>query len=164
MPRQNDRVLRPGELRKAFAAFPSGVTAVCGLTDAGPTGMAASSFTSVSLQPPLVSVCIARTSSTWPRLRSARRLGVSVLAAHQETVARQLAGPAEERFADLPCTDTADGARFIDGACLWLDCVVADELSAGDHVIALLGLESVETFPEREPLVFHGSGYRSLVL
>jgi flavin reductase (DIM6/NTAB) family NADH-FMN oxidoreductase RutF len=62
-------------LRQAFGAFPSGVTAFCGLIDGLAEGMAASSFTSVSLDPPLVSVCVANTSTTWPKLAQLDRLG-----------------------------------------------------------------------------------------
>lgn len=67
------------QLRRAFGCFPSGIT-VCALVDGTPVGMAASSFTSVSLAPPLVSVCIQHTSTTWPVLRNRPRLGLSVLA------------------------------------------------------------------------------------
>src|SRR5918997_4998820 len=74
----------PQELRRAYGCFPSGVTAICTLVDGAPDGMAASSFTSVSLDPPLVSVCVQNTSTTWPRLRHLPRLGVSVLAESQD--------------------------------------------------------------------------------
>jgi hypothetical protein len=68
-------VTSDGHLREAFGCFPSGVTAVCALVDGTPRGMAASSFTSVSLTPPLVSLCVQRTSSTWPLLSDRPRLG-----------------------------------------------------------------------------------------
>jgi flavin reductase (DIM6/NTAB) family NADH-FMN oxidoreductase RutF len=67
-------------LREAYGTFPSGVTALCAMIDGAPTGMTASSFTSVSMDPPLVSICVANTSATWTRLRPSARLGVSVLA------------------------------------------------------------------------------------
>jgi flavin reductase (DIM6/NTAB) family NADH-FMN oxidoreductase RutF len=68
----------PQQLRRVFGSFPSGVAAVAALVAGEPVGIAASSFTSVSLDPPLVSVCIAHTSTTWPVLRTASRLGVSI--------------------------------------------------------------------------------------
>ena len=71
--------LTAAHLRASFACFPSGVAAVCALIDGEPVGMVMSSFTSVSLDPPLVSVCVDLNSSTWPRLRSAPWLGVSIL-------------------------------------------------------------------------------------
>jgi len=67
-------------LRQAFGCFPTGVTAFCGLADGRPEGFAASSFTSVSLEPALVSICVANTSETWPKLARMKRLGISVLA------------------------------------------------------------------------------------
>jgi flavin reductase (DIM6/NTAB) family NADH-FMN oxidoreductase RutF len=91
-PQRTGDTLTAGALRRAFAMFPSGVTAVCATVEGRPVGLAASSFTSVSLDPPLVSVCIAHTSSTWPLLRAAGRVGVSVLAEGHASIARQLAG------------------------------------------------------------------------
>ena len=148
-------------LGRAFAAFPSGVTAVCALRDGVAVGMAASSFTSVSLRPPLVSVSIARTSSTWPVLRKSPRLGVSILADDQDHIAVSLAAKVADRFADLRVTYGADGALLIDNSCLWLECSVYDEVAAGDHEIVLLQILALNTF-DRAPLVFHGSAYRQL--
>jgi len=73
------------------------VVAVAALIDGSPVGLAASSFTSVSLDPPLVSISIANTSKTWPPLRCAARLGVTVLAAHRAELAHRLAGPPDAR-------------------------------------------------------------------
>lgn len=150
-------------LREAFGAFPTGVTVVAATRGADRIGMAASSFTSVSLRPPLVSVCIARTSTTWPRLRDGDRLGVSVLADDQHVLARQFAAPGRDRFADVRATTSDTGAVLIDNACLWLETTVHAELPAGDHVIALLEVQRIETFPQRTPLVFHSSEFRQLL-
>lgn len=149
-------------LRSAFAAFPSGVTAVCALRDRQLVGMAASSFTSVSLHPPLVSVCIARTSTTWPLLRAGARLGVSVLADDQDALARQLATRTGDRFAGVRVTTQASDAVFVDNSCLWLECTRYAELPAGDHQIALLEVQDIQTFPDRLPLIFHSSEFRQL--
>ena len=80
-------------LREAFGVFPSGVVAVAAEVDGELAGLAASSFTSVSLEPPLVSFSIANTSKTWPTLRRAERLGLTILADHHGDVCRRLAGP-----------------------------------------------------------------------
>src|SRR4051812_28902426 len=106
--------LDPQRLREVFGIFPSGVVAVAALVDGGPVGLAASSFTSVSLDPPLVSFSIANASKTWPDLRRAAHLGVTILADHHATVARQLAGAVDQRFDGLSVTATADGAVTID--------------------------------------------------
>jgi flavin reductase (DIM6/NTAB) family NADH-FMN oxidoreductase RutF len=154
--------LTPDLLRGAFASFPSGITAVAAIRNGEPRGLAASSFTSVSLDPPLVSVCIARTSTTWPALRSAPRFGLSVLSQEQGRVARLLAAKGIDRFAEVSWERTAQGAVFVHGSALRLDCAPYDELSAGDHHIVLLAIQQLWTYPDISPLVFHGSRFRQL--
>ena len=149
-------------LRQAYGTFPSGVTALCALVDGIPVGMAASSFTSVSMDPPLVSICVANTSSTWARLRSAQRLGVSVLAAGHEGAARQLSAKTGDRFAGLGLEVTDAGAILIEESAAWLDCTLFQEVPAGDHVMLLLRIEALRSFPDQHPLVFHGSTFRQL--
>jgi flavin reductase (DIM6/NTAB) family NADH-FMN oxidoreductase RutF len=151
------------ELRRVFAAYPTGVAAISALVDGEPRGIAASSFVPVSLSPPLVSVCVARTSTTWPVLRTAQRLGISVLAAHQEQAGRQLGARDGERFAALPWNATAAGAVRICGASAWLDCSLEREIPAGDHDIVLLRVQDMALgAAEVSPLIFHGSTYRRL--
>jgi flavin reductase (DIM6/NTAB) family NADH-FMN oxidoreductase RutF len=153
--------LSPAQLRQVFAAFPTGVAAVAAVIDGEPAGLAASSFVSVSLDPPLVSVCVAHTSTTWPTLRSAGRLGISVLGDHQEQASRQLSSRAGKRFAGLDWRATADGAVLLSEASAWLDCSLEQEIPAGDHDIVLLRVHDLGA-SEVMPLVFHGSSYRQL--
>ncbi|WP_432994294.1 flavin reductase family protein [Dactylosporangium sp. CA-233914] len=155
-------VLDSADLRRVFGAFPTGVTAVAALVDGVPLGLAASSFTSVSLDPPLVSVCIARTSGTWPRLRRAARLGVSVLAAHQEHLGRQLSARVADRFAGATWRASRNGEILLDGACAWLDCGIEREIPAGDHDIVLLRVHALDADPDTAPLVFHRSAFGRL--
>ena len=152
----------PATLRRVLAAFPTGVTALAALVDGVPVGMAANSFTSVSLDPPLVSVCVATTSETWPRLRRASRIGVSVLSHEQEAASRSLASRGIDRFAALSWHATEDGAILLDGASAWFDCSLDREIRAGDHEIVLLNVHGLGTDPQTPPLVFHGSRYRRL--
>ncbi|MFI9557549.1 flavin reductase family protein [Nonomuraea endophytica] len=152
----------PVTLRRAYGCFPSGVVALCGLEGGEPAGMAASSFTSVSLAPPLVSVCVANESATWPRLRALPRLGLSVFAEGHEGACKRLAARDGDRFAGVSWTRTPAGAVLIGGASAWLECVLEDELPAGDHHIALLRVLALRYFPETAPLVFHGSRFRRL--
>ena len=155
-------------LKQAYSCFPSGVVAVCshhqrdGSAESELIGMAASAFTSVSLDPPLVSVCVQNTSTTWPRLRAAQALGVSVFADHQSQICRQLAGPAQSRFDGVNPTGTPDGALFVPGAAAHLSCSIAREVAAGDHILVLLRIESLASDPSVEPLVFHASTFRAL--
>ncbi|WP_042366365.1 flavin reductase family protein [Streptacidiphilus neutrinimicus] len=149
-------------LRAVFAAFPTGVTALAALVDGKPAGVAASSFTSVSLTPPLVSVCMAHSSSTWPALRRAERLGISVLGTDHAAVCRRLAGPSGERFTGVAWRATPDGAVLLDGASAWFDCSLEQVVRAGDHDIVVLRVHDLHAEPAVEPLVFHASVFRSL--
>ena len=157
-----DQDLHPTELRRVFGAVPTGVTAIAALVDGAPVGLAASSFTSVSLDPPLVSVCVAHSSTTCPLLRDSARLGVSVLGAHQEQACRQLAGRGADRFASLDWRATPDGAVLVEDAGAWLDCSVEQVIRAGDHDIVLLRVHELDADPAVPPLVFHASGFRRL--
>ncbi len=154
--------LRPDELRRVFGAFPTGVTAVAALADGAPLGIAASSFTSVSLDPPLVSVCVAHTSTTWPALRDRARIGVSVLGVHQEAACRRLASRDADRFAGLDWRATPDGAVLVEGASAWFDCSVEQHIRAGDHDIVLLRVHALGTDHAVAPLVFHTGRFRRL--
>ncbi|MFV2178052.1 flavin reductase family protein [Actinomadura sp. LOL_016] len=155
----------PAQLRRAFGCFPSGVTAVCAQDEAGvPVGMAASSFTSVSLSPALVSVCVQNSSTTWPRLRRLPRLGVSVLGADQDTAAQRLAMKTGDRFHGLDWDATEDGTILVRGAAAAMDCSIHSEVPAGDHMIVLLAVHALRADPECSPLVFHGSRFRQLAV
>jgi flavin reductase (DIM6/NTAB) family NADH-FMN oxidoreductase RutF len=150
------------QLRRAFGCFPSGVTAVCAEVDGVPVGLAASSFTSVSVEPPLVSVCMQHSSTTWPVLRRRSRLGLSVLAEGQDDVCARLAAKSGDRFAGTDWSASDDGAVYVHGATLWLDCTIHAEVASGDHDIVLLRIHGVSADPDAAPLVFHGSRFRRL--
>lgn len=107
-----------------------------------------------------MSVCIAHTSTTWPRLRDLPRIGVSVLSAEQEHVARALASRDGDRFATIGWSAGPDGSVRIDGASAWLDCSIDTVVRAGDHDIVVLQVVELDGDPAVDPLVFHGSTYR----
>jgi flavin reductase (DIM6/NTAB) family NADH-FMN oxidoreductase RutF len=155
--------LDPLALRSGFSQFPSGVAAFCAIVDDEPVGLVASTLTTVSLDPALVSVCIQLTSRTWVGLRGAPRIGISLLAAHQESVTRQIAARDGDRFADIAWTGRFRGAVLIDGAAMHIEAHLVDELDAGDHVIALLAIDALTTYADVEPAVFHRSAFRGLV-
>ncbi|WP_449487470.1 flavin reductase family protein [Streptomyces griseorubiginosus] len=121
----------PEELRHAFGHLPSGVVAVCALVGGRPVGMAASSFVPVSLKPPLVSFCAARTSRTWEAL-SRRRASVSACSPRTTgPCAGVLASSAEDRFADVRWQAGESGAVFLPGTVLWLECALDSESRGG---------------------------------
>ncbi|GAB7142358.1 flavin reductase [Mycobacterium riyadhense] len=150
------------DLRRAFGCFPSGVVAVCAIADDAPLGMAASSFTSVSVAPPLVSICVQNCSTTWPRLRDRPRLGVSVLAEGHDDACISLSRKVGDRFAGVAWRSLPGGGVVVHGASAWLDCRLHAEIPAGDHLIALLEICGLEADPDIPPLVLHGSRFRRL--
>lgn len=156
------QVFDPVQLRRVFGAFPSGVTAIAALIEGQPIGLAASSFVSVSLDPPLVSVCVAHSSTTWPVLRTASRFGVSVLAADQERACRQLSARDGDRFAALDWRASRDGAVLLDRASAWLECRTEAQYEAGDHDIVVLRVHDLDADHGIRPLVFHASQFRRL--
>ena len=154
--------LDPSRLREVFGVFPSGVVAVAARVDGASVGLAASSFTSVSLDPPLVSFSVANTSKTWPALRRADHVGVTVLADHHDVACRQLAGPVAHRFEDLLVTTTQHGAVTLDDGLARFECTIHDEVQAGDHLIVILRVHAVDHADTSQPLVFHRSGFGSI--
>jgi len=149
-------------LREVFGAFPSGVVALVADIDGVPVGLAASSFTSVSIDPPLVSISIANGSKTWPDLRRAEYLGVTVLAGHHAEFARQLAGPVERRFDDIPLSRAETSAVYVRDGVAHFETTIHSELPAGDHTIVLLRVHNRSTLAGAEPLLFHRSGFRQI--
>jgi flavin reductase (DIM6/NTAB) family NADH-FMN oxidoreductase RutF len=154
--------LDPIRLREAFGTFPSGVVAVAAVVDDVAVGLAASSFTSVSLDPALVSFSIANTSKTWPALQRADHVGITVLADHHGQVCRQLAGPVETRFDDLVVTISEHGALTLDDGAARFVCSIHEQVEAGDHTLVLLRLHTAEHVNSSQPLVFHRSAFGTL--
>lgn len=152
----------PGQLRRAFGCFPSGITAVCAMAGDEPAGLAASSFTSVSVAPPLVSVCIQNSSATWPVLRDRPRLGISLLAEGHDEICLRLSRKAADRFDGVTWDRAPGGGVFVPGATAWLNCSLYAEIPAGDHAVALLEIHGLHANPEAAPLVFHASRFRRL--
>lgn len=157
-------------LRRAFGAFPTGVTVVtvAGLT---PHGMTANSFTAVSLQPPLVLVCVDRQAIMHRRI-ALGLFGVSVLASDQERVARHFAdlqrplGAAQ--FEGIPCEPgRLTGAPLIKGAVARFECELDGTCDGGDHTIFIGRLLSLDWAPERaarDGLIFARGRFRSMAL
>lgn len=118
-------------MRHVLAGFPTGVVLVAAEVEGRVVGLSANSFTSVSLDPPLVSISFAHTSTSWPALRRAARWGVSVLGEDQAHVLQELRLPAAERFSRLDMR-TESGAAFVGGALAGLAVELDSEVKAGD--------------------------------
>ena len=154
--------LDAADVKDAFARFPTGVVAIAAVDGPGKAVLVASSFTvGVSLEPPLVTFAVQNTSTTWPRLRRAPRIGVSVLAHDQAAACLQLARRTGDRFGGIQTKLTDQGAVFIAGASVQLDCEIRSEVPAGDHQIVVLEVKGLSVGGSA-PLVYHGSAFRAL--
>jgi flavin reductase (DIM6/NTAB) family NADH-FMN oxidoreductase RutF len=154
--------LSPTRLRQAFGSFPSGVVAACAEVDGVRVGMAISSFVSVSLDPPLAAVFVQSTSTTWPVLRRAASLGISVLGVEHESHVAALSARTGDRFASLRTSTQGNGAVLVEDAAAWIEVEVDSEAPAGDHLVVMLRIVALSTRPDVEPLVYHRSRLRSL--
>ncbi|WP_063766261.1 flavin reductase family protein [Streptosporangium amethystogenes] len=150
------------ELKRIFAGVPAPVAALCATVDGENVSFVASSFVPVSLDPPLVSVCVRTGSTTWARLRGCGRLGISVLERAQSHIARRLASHAPDKFTGIDLSAEASGEVFVVGAAVTMTCSIAGTAPAGDHEIVFLLIERAQACAEAEPVVFHGSRFRSL--
>lgn len=165
IPTEYERTLPdPTTLRSTFAGFPSGVASVAASVDGLDEVIVASSFTvGVSLDPPLVLFAVQNSSSSWPRLKAAPTLGVSVFGADQDKECRQLASaPAGQRFDGIEAHRASSDALFVRHAPVWLECEVWGETPAGDHTIVILEIKALFRDETVEPLVFHSSKFRRL--
>jgi flavin reductase (DIM6/NTAB) family NADH-FMN oxidoreductase RutF len=150
-----------------FNEYPSGVATIGATVDGEDVLMLVSSFTvGVSYEPAMCSVAIQRSSTTWPLLTDAPRLGVSVLSdAHSKSFHRLASRDTRSRSRDVALAHSASGALFLNDAVAWYDCTVVREIDAGDHVIVLLEVVAGSISPERAPLIIHrGLAHRTVHL
>jgi flavin reductase (DIM6/NTAB) family NADH-FMN oxidoreductase RutF len=132
-------------LRDAFGAFLTGVTVVTTENAEGaPIGFTANSFTSVSLDPPLLLVCLAKTSRNYAVLTEAKGFGVNILAEDQKDVSNTFARPVEDRFAAVEWKKGPFGAPVFADVAAWFDCAMHELVDAGDHVILIGRVEGFE--------------------
>jgi len=152
----------PRALRDAFGAFATGVTVVSGHDGGGErVGLTANSFTSVSLNPPLLLVCPARTASALPALQASGRFAVNVLTLDQQSVAERFTKRGVDRFADPGWTDW-HGLPVLRGTCASFVCDLHVELDGGDHAILVGRVTALRTDPRAEPLLYVRGRYRQV--
>lgn len=148
----------PAEMRRVLGHFCTGVTIVAGMHGDEPVGLACQSFTSVSLEPPLVLICVAHTSTSWPRIRQAGRFCVNVLAADQQHVSAGFGRSGGDKFAGLPWHPTPWGPA-IDGVLATVGCDITEARPAGDHDLVIGHVRELVTHRDSEPLLFFRGQY-----
>ena len=147
--------------RDVLGQYASGVTVVTTVLDDVPVGMTCQSFTSVSLDPPLVAFLPMKTSRAFAAIRKSRRFCVNFLAAEQADVSNTFASLAEDKFADITWQPTSNGMPLIDGTVGWVDCTVQDVHEAGDHYLVIGRVEDLGQGDADKPLLFHRGRYRT---
>jgi len=160
-PQPEEEVLRPdGDLfRRVMGQFATGVTIITASEGDEPAGVAANSFTSVSLDPPLVLFCVARTSSTWPRIERARKFAVNILGEHQEDLCRLFATKGADRFGHTPWHLGVGGSPVLDDCIAYIDCEFWNEYDGGDHIIVVGRVLDLGVPKDGGPLVFYQGKY-----
>lgn len=147
--------------RQVLGHFPTGVTVVTATTPEGPAGLAVGSFFSVSLDPPLVAFCAAKSSTSYPKIAEAGHFVVNVLGDDQEEVCRVFASKGGDKFAGLGYKPSPiSGAPVLNGVLAWLDCDIDAVHEAGDHYIVIGRTHELEVGEEAGgPLVFYRGGF-----
>ncbi|GAB3200896.1 hypothetical protein GCM10027062_21630 [Nocardioides hungaricus] len=146
--------------RQVLGHYPTGVTVVTALhPDGEPVGMAVGSFTSVSLDPPLVAFFPEKKSSTFPRIREAGSFCVNVLASHQSGVCRSFAMKGLDRFDGISWRPAGSGSPVLDGVVAWIDCDIESVTEAGDHYLVAGRVRALDVEDASLPLMFFRGGY-----
>jgi 3-hydroxy-9,10-secoandrosta-1,3,5(10)-triene-9,17-dione monooxygenase reductase component len=160
----------PASFQRHFRAvlghFATGVAVVTARaqSERRPVGMTIQSFSSLSLDPPLILLCPSRASTTWPHIRATGRLCVNLLAEGQADLARRFARPGGDKYAGIAWSPSPlSGSPILDEALAWIDCAIESEHDGGDHTVAICQVVDLEANHDRRPLVFFQSGYQRLL-
>ncbi|MBS4754035.1 flavin reductase family protein [Nocardioides sp. zg-ZUI104] len=152
--------------RDVLGCFASGITVITSTSGGEPVGMTCQSFSSVSLDPPLVTFIPARSSRAWSQIQRSGRFCVNVLAADQEHVSAQMASKGVDKFAGIDWTPAeVTGAPVITGTLAHLDCTIHAVYEGGDHYIVVGKVEHLAAHPDdapvTEPLLYYRGRYRT---
>lgn len=158
------------DFRRVMSQFATGVTIVTAWdADHRPTGLTASSFTSVSLHPPLILVCVSQKAQSYPAIQAAGRFAVNILSRGQESASRRFAtsttAPGEEKFVGVEYRPGSLGLPVLAEALAHLECTVVHAYPGGDHTIFVGQVETAECRDDagKEPLLYFRGKYSRLV-
>ena len=155
-------VVHKDEFRRAMGRFATGVTVITTRVGDELHGMTANAFTSVSLNPVLILVCVDKSADTHDILAQAGTFAVNILGREQEAISRALAtkkGERDTKLDGVPHTFGVSGSPLIDGSVAYLDCVTVKQYEGGDHTIFLAEVVDASESGEGEPLVFYAGQY-----
>jgi flavin reductase (DIM6/NTAB) family NADH-FMN oxidoreductase RutF len=155
-------VIDPSNFRRCCSKFATGVTVATVMDAAGaPHGLTVNSFTSVSLVPPLVLICIDYSSNVLPMFRQATHYGINILGVEQRDLSTRFAMRGQDRFDGVAWQPGETNVPLIADALAYFECAVRHVVEAGDHAIFVAQVERA-VHREGKPLLYFDSGYRSL--
>jgi flavin reductase (DIM6/NTAB) family NADH-FMN oxidoreductase RutF len=154
--------IEKNELRRVMGHFATGVTVITSIRASGEMhGLTANAFSSVSLVPPLLLICVDKKAESYPCFEESKIFTVNILASDQESLSRKFAVSGGNKFEGVSYRIGANGAPILNGAIAYLECKLAGSMDAGDHTVYLGEIEQAETH-EAKPLLFFRGGYREL--
>jgi flavin reductase (DIM6/NTAB) family NADH-FMN oxidoreductase RutF len=152
----------PVELRRAMGCFATGVTVITTRDQSGrPFGLTANAVTSLSLEPPLLLICVDRKAETFPHFFDSKIFVLNILSEDQEEVSRRFATSGGEKFAGLDYRLGQLGTPVLAGTLGHIECQIIETIEGGDHVIHVGEVQTVE-WHEGRPLLFFRGKYRAL--
>jgi len=145
--------------RHVLGHYPTGVCAITTIHDGKPIGMTVGSFTSVSLEPPLVAFFPDRRSSSWRKIAAVGRFCVNVLGHHQQDVCAALASKSDDKFGAIAYGISYSGLPVVDDVVAWIECDLQAVHEAGDHYIVIGRVNALDIGHPHNPLLFLRGGY-----
>ncbi|ORA82870.1 flavin reductase family protein [Mycobacterium malmoense] len=150
--------------RQVLGQYPTGVCAVTATqADGSRTGFVVGSFTSVSLDPPLVAFFPAKSSTSWPKIERVGRFCINVLSESQAHLCRRFAAKAEDKFAGMETRPAGSGSPILDGVVAWIDCDLYSVQEAGDHYVVIARVRELDVESPSLPLLFVQGAYGRFV-
>lgn len=159
MSETNLGTIEPRTFRNVLGCYPTGVSVITSRLGGERVGLVVGTFTSISLDPPLVGFYPGKGSQTWPRIASTGRFCVNVLAADQLAICQRFAAKGNNKFADLSHEDSPGGLPVIDGVAAWIECRIDAVHEIGDHFLVVGAVEALGEGRGLAPLIFHRGGY-----
>jgi len=149
--------------REALGHFATGVTIVTAVEEEGPVGFTCQAFSALSLDPPLVVLAPAKSSTSWPKIAQAGAFCVNILSSHQEALCRAFAASGRDKFEGVGWSAASSGAPVLDGALAFVDCELEVAHDAGDHEL-VVGRVIDLGIGEGTPLLYYRSGFGSFAI
>lgn len=163
LPDRSQQGVDPDVFRAALASHPAGVVVITARDEQGPMGLTATSFVSISLDPPLVGFAVDKGSATWARLRHARSMVVHLLGEEQDTLASTFATRGIDRFgAPTSWASLTTGEPLLTDVATWLRCATHTRVTLGDHHLVVGEVVDACIDGDCSPLLYHQRGYRSV--